>query len=74
MKQQQLNEFVSHLTVNTAASSDLPVRLHRGVAVLAAVLWRRHHDPEGGGRGDGRRGPVDRLQVPGAHRSPRQGK
>lgn len=58
---------------STSVSSDLPVRLHGGVAVLAAVLRRRHHHPEGRGPGDGRGGPVDRLQVAGSHRSPRQG-
>lgn len=55
-------------------SSDLPVRLHRGVPVLAAVLWRGHHNPERRGPGDHCGGPVDRLQIPSAHRSPRQGK
>ena len=55
-------------------SSDLPVRLHRGVPVLSAVLWRRHHNPERRGTGDRCRRPVDRLQIPGSHRSPCQGK
>lgn len=54
--------------------SDLSVRLHRSVPVLAAVLRRRHHHPEGRGPGDHRSGQVDRLQVPRAHRSPGQGK
>lgn len=61
-------------TTTTTFSSDLPVRLHRGVPVLAALLRGRHHHPEGRGRGDGGGGRVDRLQVAGAHRSPGQGK
>lgn len=55
-------------------SSDLPVRLHRGVPVLTAVLRGGHHNPERRGPGDRCGGPVDRLQIPSTHRSPCQGK
>lgn len=60
--------------ISLCVSSDLPVRLHRGVPVLTAVLWRRHHNPERRRPGDYRSGPVDRLQIPSTHRSPCQGK
>lgn len=55
-------------------SSDLLVRLHRGVPVLAAVLRRRRLHPKRRGPGHHRGGQVDRLQVAGTHRSPCQGR